>query len=92
MLLFHCSLFPSLFVFVLSLFCCAVCLYFLALQSSRSRKRDMVGFFDRCHVAFDVLWLFLTLTWASLQCVIVAFQWQIQRASRVSARTPAPSF
>ena len=50
---------------------------FLVLQSTcRERGRELVSLLllsSRFHVNVSALWLFLTMPWAGLQCVIMAF-------------------
>ena len=61
-----------LFVGVLYLFCYAL----LCVHSSFAMKRKLVTLLLLsyiCIVAINVLWLFLTVPWVGLQCVIVVF-------------------
>ena len=60
----------------LSLFCYALlCVHFnFAIILKRKRKLDaLLLLFYRCFVAINVLWLFFTVLWDSLHCVIVVF-------------------
>ena len=74
LLLIHCLLLLPLvvgFLCVASLFCCAVFVPFLLLQSSRWERQRWLLYFG-CHL-LGVLCLFLTMPWLGLQFVIVAF-------------------
>ena len=47
---------------------------YLAIKLKRQRKLVALLFLsDRCVVTIKVLWLFLTVPWVGLQCVIVVF-------------------
>ena len=64
-------------VLCLSLFWYALlCVHssFVTILVKRKRKVDaMLLFSYRCIVTVNVLWLFLSVPWAGLQCVIVVF-------------------
>ena len=71
-------MYSPLFVGVLysSLFCYALLCVHSSFAIILKRKRKLVAFLllsYRCIVAVDVLWLFLTVPWVDLQCVIVVF-------------------
>ena len=60
----------------LSLFCYTLlCVHFsLAIILKRTRKLvALLVLSYRCNVTINVLWLFLTVPWFGLQCVIVIF-------------------
>ena len=68
----------SLFVGVmcLSLFCYALLCAHSSFAFILKRKRKLVALLlltYRCIVTINVLWLFLTMPWVGLQCVIVVF-------------------
>ena len=78
LLLIYCLMDSSLFVGVLclSLFCYALlCVYSsFAIILNRTRKLFALLLLSyRCIVTINVLWLFLTVLWVGLQCVIVVF-------------------
>ena len=63
-----------------SLFCCALLCVHSSFAIILKRKRKLVAWFllsYRFIVTMNVLWLFLTVSWVGLQCVIVAFSDQI---------------
>ena len=71
-------MYVPLFVGVLCLY--LFCYAFLCVHSRFAiilkRKRKLVALLllsYRCIVTLNVLWLFLTVPWAGLQCVIVVF-------------------
>ena len=49
---------------------CSTSVYILVLQLSWRGRESMVPYFN-CLPTFSVLWLFLTVTWVDLKCVIV---------------------
>ena len=60
----------------LSLFCCTLLCVYSSFAIIIKRKRKLVALLllsYRCIVTINVLWLFLAMTWAGMQCVIVAF-------------------
>ena len=60
----------------LSLFCYALLFVHSCFAILLKRKRNLVALLllsYRCIVTINVLWLFLTVPWAGLQCVIVAY-------------------
>ena len=68
----------SLFVGVLrlSLFCYALLCVHSSFAIILKRKRSLVALLllsYRCIVTLNVLWLFFTVPWVDLQCVIVVF-------------------
>ena len=76
LLLINCLMYFPLFVGVL--FClCIVIHYFVpsfAIILKRQRQLDALLLLScRCIVTKIVLWLFLTVPWVGLQCVIVVF-------------------
>ena len=78
LLMIYCLMYLPLFVGVLclSLFVYALlCVHFsLAIILKRKRKlAAMLLLSYRCFVSINVLWLFLTVPWVGLQCVIVVF-------------------
>ena len=63
-------------VLCLSLFCYALLCVHSSFESILKRKRKLVALLllsYRYIVTINVLWLFLTMPWVSLQCVIVVF-------------------
>ena len=63
-------------VLCLSLFCYALlCVHssFAIILKSKSKLVALLLLSYRCIDTINVLWLFLTVTWVGLQCVIVAF-------------------
>ena len=63
-------------VLCLSLFCYALlCVHFsFAIILKRTRKLVALLFLSYiCSVTINVMWLFLTMPWVGLQCVIVVF-------------------
>ena len=63
-------------VLCLSLFCYALLCVHSSFEFILKRKRKLVALLllsYRYIVAINVLWLFLTMSWVSLQCVIVVF-------------------
>ena len=63
-------------VLCLSLFCCALLCVPSSFEIILKRKRELVAFLllsYGCLVTVNVLWLFLTVPWAGLRCVIVVF-------------------
>ena len=61
-------------VLCLDLFCYALLCVHSSVAIILKRKRKLVAFLllsYRCNVTINVLWLFLTLPWVGLQCVIV---------------------
>ena len=78
LLLIYCLMYFPLFVEVmcLSLFCYALLCVHSSLLIILKRKRKLVVLLllpYKCIVTINILWLFLTVPWASLQCVIVVF-------------------
>ena len=68
----HCKL----FVGVLCLYCYALLCVHSSFAIILRRKRKLVALlflFYRCIVTINVLWLFFTVPWVGLQCVIVVF-------------------
>ena len=63
-------------VLCLSLFCyvllCVYCIFAIILKSKR-KLVALVLLSYRCVVTINFLWLFLTMPWVGLQCVIVVF-------------------
>ena len=60
----------------MSLFCYALLCVHSSFAIILKRKRKLVALLllsYRCIVTINVLWLFLTLAWVRLQCVIVVF-------------------
>ena len=59
----------------LSLFCYAVLIAISSVEIILMKKRELVALLvtSLCLVNVSVLWLFLTVPWVGLQCVIVAF-------------------
>ena len=60
----------------LSLFCYALLCVHSSFAIILKRKRKLVALLllsYRCIVTINVLWLFLAVSWAGLQCVIVVF-------------------
>ena len=74
LLLIYRLMFFPLFVGVLfvSLFCSALFCFAIILKRKRIHVALLVLSY-RCIVTIDVLWLFLTVPWVGLQCVIVGF-------------------
>ena len=78
LLLIYCSMYLTLFVGVL---CCSLFWYtVLCVLSSfaiiLTRKRELVALLllsFRCIVTVNIVWLYLTVPWVGLQCVIVVF-------------------
>ena len=63
-------------VLYLSLFCYALLCVLSSFAIILKRKRKLVALLllsYRCIVTINVLWLFLTVPWFGLQCVIVVF-------------------
>ena len=63
-------------VLCLSLFYCVLLCVHSSLAIILKRKRKLVALLllpNRCLVSVNVLWLFLTVLWVGLQCVIVVF-------------------
>ena len=61
---------------VILLFWYALLCVFSSFAIILKRKRELVALLllsDGCLATVNVLWLFLTVLWVSLQCVIVAF-------------------
>ena len=78
LLLIYCLMYFPLFVGVmcLSLFCYALLCVHSSFVIILKRKRKLVVLLllpYRCIVTINILWLFLTVPWVSLQCVIVVF-------------------
>ena len=78
MLLIYCLMYYPLFVGVLclSLFCYALLCVHSTFAIILKRKRKLFALLllsYRCIITINVLWLFLALPWAGLQCVIVVF-------------------
>ena len=78
LLLIYCLMYFPLFVGVLclSLFCYAsLCVHFsFAIIFKRRRKLVvLLLLYNRCSVTINGLWLFVTVPWAGLQCVILVF-------------------
>ena len=78
MLLIYCLMYFPLFVGVLclSLFCYAVlCVHSsFAIILNKKRKLFVLLLLSyRCIATINVLWLFLTVPWVGLQCVIVVY-------------------
>ena len=60
----------------MSLFCNALLYVHSNFANVLTRKRKLVALLllsHRCIVTISVLWLFLTVPWVGLQCVIVVF-------------------
>ena len=82
LLLIYCLMYFSLFVGVLclSLFCYALLCVNSSCTIILKIKRKLVALllsFYRCIATINVLWLFLTVPWVGLQCVIVVFPYHI---------------
>ena len=63
-------------VLCLSLSCCALLSVHSSFAIILKRKRKLAAlllFSYRCSVTIKVMWLFLTVPWVGLQCVIVVF-------------------
>ena len=60
-------------VLCLYLFCYALLCVHSSFAIILKRKRKLVALSYRCIVTINVLWLFLTVPWVDLQCVIVVF-------------------
>ena len=63
-------------VLCLSLFCYALYCVHSSFSIILKRKRKLVALLllsYRCSVTINILWLFLTVPWVGLQCVIVIF-------------------
>ena len=63
-------------VLCLSLFCYALLCVHSNFAIILKRRRKLVALLllsYRCNVTINAMWLFLTLPWADLQCVIVEF-------------------
>ena len=63
-------------VLCLSLFSCALLCIHSSFAIILKRKKKLVALLllsYRCIVTINVLWLFLTVQWVGLQCVIVVF-------------------
>ena len=63
-------------VLCLSLFCYALLCVHSSFAFILKRKRKLVTLlvlYYRCMVTINVLWLFLTVPWVGLQCVVVIF-------------------
>ena len=78
LLLIYCLMYFPLFVGVLclSLFCYALLCVHSSFVIILKRKRKLVALLFLSYrriVAINVLWLFLTVPWVGLQCVIVVF-------------------
>ena len=78
LLLIHCLMYFPLFVGVLclSLFCYALLCVHSSFAIILKRKRMLVALllFSYIYiVTINVMWLFRTVTWVGLQCVIVVF-------------------
>ena len=80
LLLIYCLMYFQLFVEVLCLPLFLFCYALLYVHSSFAvilkRKRKLVAFLLLsyiCIVTINILWLFLTVSWVGLQCVIVVF-------------------
>ena len=78
LLLIYCLMYFPLFVGVLSLslFCYALLCVHSSFAIILKRKRKLVALLllsYRCSATINVMWLFLTLSWVGLQCVIVVF-------------------
>ena len=72
----HSSFFVKMWVLCLSLFCCALLCALSIFAIILKRKRELVALHllsYGCLVTVNVLWLFLTVPWVGLQCVIVVF-------------------
>ena len=61
-----------MFVFVWYALCCVHSSFAIILTRTRGLV-DLLLLSFGCLVIVDVLWLFLTLPWVGLRCVIVAF-------------------
>ena len=78
LLLIYCLMYFPLFagVLCLSLFCYALLCGHSGFAITLKRKRNLVTLLVlsyRCIVTVNILWLFLTVSWVGLQCVIVVF-------------------
>ena len=63
-------------MFVMHLFCYALLSVLSSFPIILTGKRELVVLLwlsSRCYVTVNVVWLFLTMPWAGLQCVIVVF-------------------
>ena len=61
-------------MFVFDLLCITSCPFNFAIILKRKRKFvALLLLSSRCIVTLNVLWLFLTVPWVGLQCVIVVF-------------------
>ena len=61
-------------MFVFGLLCISLCPFQFAIILKRKIKLDALLLLPyRCLVTVIVLWLFLTVSWVGLQCVIVVF-------------------
>ena len=59
-------------ILCLSLFCCVLLCVFSSFVIILKRKRELVAL-RYCLVTVNVLWVFLTVPWVGLRCVIVVF-------------------
>ena len=78
LLVIYCLMYFPIFVggLCLYLFCYALLCVHSSFAITLKRKRKLVAIillFYRCFVTINVLWLFLTVPWVGLQCVIVVF-------------------
>ena len=65
-----------MWVLCLSLFCCALLFVLSGFAIILARKRELVALLLLslgCLDTVNVLWLFITVLWVGLQCVIVVF-------------------
>ena len=106
LLLNHCLLLLPLLVgaLCLCLFCYAVLCAVSSFAIILMKKRELVALLvtSLCLVNVSVLWLFLTVPWVGLQCVIVAFPGHthlhlysfnlVRNVSRISAGALLNSF
>ena len=77
-MLINCLIYFPLFAgpLCLSLFCYALMHVLSSFAIISKRKRELVALFLLCYgclATVNILWLFLTVPWIGLQCVIVVF-------------------
>ena len=78
LLLIYCLMYFPLFVGILCLYlyCCALLCVHSSFAMILKRKRELVALLllsYRCIVTVNVMWLFLTVPWVGLQCVILGY-------------------
>ena len=70
----HFILFEGGYVFVFVWLCITMCPFYFAIILKRNRKLvALILLSYRFILTLNVLWLFLTVPWVGLQCVIVVF-------------------